>query len=104
MNNLINAYLQDVAEKLETAPDAERINRLWVKGYITYSEAVKMLLEDVERAKYDYIIQYQKDNGGRYRDYCDTLYTYREALDEVNRLQDAAPAMNWRYKRIKKTA
>ena len=100
MNNLIEAYIKDLSE----TPEASKINNLWERGYVTYSEAIKMLLEAAENNKYDFIIQYQKDKGGKYRDYCDTLYTYKEATEEVFRLTEAAPAFNWRYKKILKDA
>lgn len=104
MQHLIEYYLEQLREELESTPESVKICKAWESGLLVYDEAIKALQEAAKRNKFDYIIQYQKDNGGKYRTLSDILYTYREAAEEVLRLQEVAPAFKWRYKAIKKTA
>jgi hypothetical protein len=95
MQPIIEAY----AEELNAAPEAANINFLWQRGLLTSAEAIKMIIEAAENAKYNFIIQYRPDAGRRFYDYCDILYTWDEAKKELERLRDAAPGFSWRYRK-----
>ena len=99
MHGLIEYYGEQITKAMEETPEAEKICKAWEKGYITYVEAIKALLEAVEHNKYIYIIQYKSENNRKYHDYCDTEYNYQEATEEINRLREQAPAFLWRYRK-----
>jgi hypothetical protein len=95
MQPIIEAY----AEELNAAPEAENINFMWERGLLCYGEAIEMLREAAENNRFNFIIQYQNNPGEKYRDYCDTLYTWDEVKKELVRLKEAAPGFSWRYRK-----
>lgn len=95
MQPIIEVY----AEELNAAPEAANINLMWERGLLTSAEAIKMIIEAAENNRFNFIIQYQHNPGEKYRDYCDTFYTWDEAKKELARLRDAAPGFSWRYRK-----
>lgn len=85
MKSLIDIY----AEELKNAPQTAKIERLFDKGLITYSEAIQSIVESAEKNKVYYVIQYKAGNMRKYCDIDKTLLTYEEAKEELNRLKDA---------------
>lgn len=95
MNELISAYMTD----LQNTPTAEKYNDLWVRGLITYGEAVQMLTQSEEANRFYYVIQYKGYTAKSYHDFTDTLYTYEEAREELNRLKDSVPDFKFRTRK-----
>lgn len=102
MLDIVEIYIEDLTKKLENTPEAARINELWVKGLLCISEAIDLLLDAAEKDKFNYKIQYQVNEGERFKTYDDTIYNYREVQKELERLKEAVPGFSWRYKKEKK--
>lgn len=94
-NAIIELYTQD----LKATPEAAKINQLWERGLLCYREAVEMLKESEEKNRFYYVIQYKGYTAKKYHDYCETLYTWEEAKEELQRLKEAAPDFAWRTRK-----
>ena len=62
MKSLVDIY----AEELKENPQTAKIENLFDKGYITYAEAIKMILESAEKNKFYYVIYVINDYSNRY--------------------------------------
>ena len=87
------------AEEISNTSEAGKIQRQWELGLITFSDAVQQLIEAAKNNAFYYVIQYRKSKSGKYCDYCETLYEYGEAMAEIDRLREAAPAFTWRTRK-----
>lgn len=99
MKSIVDIY----AEELKENPQTAKIENLFDKGYITYAEAIKMILESAEKNKFYYVIQYKGYIAKKYHDYCEPLYTWEEAKKELQRLKEVAPDFAWRTRKEPRT-
>lgn len=95
MKSIVDIY----AEELKANPQTAKIENLFDKGYITFAEAVKMILESAEKNKFYYVIQYKPETGKKYKDLCETLYTWEEAENELYRLKEATTKYKFRTRK-----
>lgn len=80
-----NAVLAELMHDIRRVTDADKINRLWLKGYITMAEAKKMILDAYHDSKHHFMVMYKENKPGkRYKALSDTVYMTRaEALDAM---------------------
>ncbi|MBR3645220.1 MAG: hypothetical protein IKN54_02280 [Lachnospiraceae bacterium] len=79
-----NAVLNDLLDDIRRTTDAEKINRLWLKGYLTMTEAKEMIMNDFLDSKYNYVILYKENKPGkRYKKFLTSIYKTRTEAEEA---------------------
>lgn len=91
--------IEEYANELNATEAAAKYNLLWERGLLTYNEALKLIQESAEKNRFSYSIQFKSYNAKKYHYYSETLYTWEEAKQELQRLKEAAPDFGWRTKK-----
>lgn len=102
MKEITNNIVLSFAEYLQATPEAEKINNLWERGLVTYSEAVKELIQAAENTQYYFIIEYRTEAGKRFKPLDDIEREHAEATQELDKLTKAAPHLYFRLKKYPK--